>query len=322
MKISVVVTVFNEEKSVGKLLKSLLGQTKKPDEIVIVDGGSADKTVEIIRHFQKKDKKIKLLKEKCSRARGRNLGIEVAKNDFIAIIDAGCTADKNWLKRITEPFKNKEVDIAAGFYKMLGETPFQKALSVFLGVLPPKFDVNFLPSARSMAFRRGLWQGIGGFPERLEDTAEDTVFNYKAIKFGAKFARVKNAIVYWKLPKTYNEALKKLYTYAKGDARAGIWWHPTQKLASHNIRIVSIFLRYFAGLALLILAFQHPLFWSVLILGLIFYSFWAFRKVFVEFSDWKAGLWGIVLQFSSDFAVMIGFLKGALIFPRYTNRHT
>lgn len=310
MKVSVVVTVFNEQRSAGQLIESLLSQTKKPDEIVIVDSGSKDKTVEIIKHFQKKDRRIKLLVEKCSRARGRNLGIEIARNNIIAITDAGCIADENWLKRIIEPFRNKEVDFIAGFYEMVGETPFQKALSVFIGVTPNKFDVNFLPSARSMAFRRGLWEGIGGFSERLENTAEDTDFNYKAIKFGAKIARVKNAIVYWKLPEKYKEAIEKIFNYAKGDAKAGIWWHPTKKLASHNIKIFLILFRYFVGLVGVILAFNYPLLWSFLILGLVFYTFWAFRKVYLETKDWRAGLWGVVLQFSSDLAVMRGFLSG------------
>jgi len=312
MKISVVVTVFNEEKSIGALLESLLGQAKKPDEVVIVDGGSEDKTVKIIRHYQKKDKRIKLLIEKCSRARGRNLGVDIAKNKIIAIMDADCIANLDWLKKITEPFTNKEVDMAAGFYKMKTATPFQKALSVFIGITPKKFDVSFLPSTRSVAFRKNLWERVGGFPERGENSAEDTEFNYLAIKSGAKIARVKNARVEWRIPNSLKIALKKFYDYAKWDAQAGIWWHPTKQLASHNIKVFSIFIRYFIGLALLILAFKNPLFGSVLILGLIFYSFWAFRKVFVEFNDWKAGMWGIVLQFSSDFAVMAGFLAGCL----------
>ena len=89
MNISICITTFNEEGSIGPLLDSLLAQTKKAEEIVIVDGGSTDKTVEIIRHYQKKDRRIKLLTEKCSRAKGRNIGIEIAKNEIIAITDAG-----------------------------------------------------------------------------------------------------------------------------------------------------------------------------------------------------------------------------------------
>ena len=146
MKVSICITVFNEEKSIKKLLESLLNQSKKADEIVIVDGGSKDRTAEIIRHLQKKNQKIKLLIERCTRARGRNLSVDLAKNEIIAITDADCTARKDWLENVTEPFTNSKVDVVAGFYHMIAENSFQKAESVFLGVLPSRFDMNFLPS--------------------------------------------------------------------------------------------------------------------------------------------------------------------------------
>ena len=110
MKVSICITVLNEEKSIRVLIESILKQSKKPDEVVIVDGGSTDKTVKIIRHLQKKDRRIKLLEEKCSRSEGRNLAVELAKNDAIIMTDAGCIAKKHWLKRLAESFKNEEID--------------------------------------------------------------------------------------------------------------------------------------------------------------------------------------------------------------------
>jgi len=310
MKVSVVITVFNEERSIAKLLKSLQFQTIRPDEIVIVDGGSRDKVIEIVRHFQKKDKRIKLLVEKCSRAKGRNIGVDIARNEIIAITDAGCIVHKRWLERIIKPFNNKEVEVVAGFYKMTGKSAFQKALSSYLGVLPSRFDVNYLPSTRSIAFRKELWLKVGGFPERLADTAEDTVFNYKIVQSDANIARVKKAIVEWGMPSTLKGAFNKMFYYAKGDAKSKIWWHPTKKLSSHNIKILFVFARYMMGLVGVILTFRSPLLWLVLIAGLFLYFYWSFRKVFIEFGDCKIGMWGIVLQFTSDIAVMTGFLAG------------
>ena len=127
MNISVCITVFNEEGTIAPLLDSLLNQSKKPDQIIIVDGGSNDRTVEIIRHYQRKDGRIKLLVEKCSRARGRNLSVEIAKGDIIAMTDAGCLPAKDWLKKLTTPFNTKKVDVSAGFYEMTGNSSLQKA---------------------------------------------------------------------------------------------------------------------------------------------------------------------------------------------------
>ena len=309
MKISVCGTVKNEEGTIASLLESLLGQTKKPDEIVIVDGGSTYKTVEIIRHFQKKDGRIRLLVQKCSIAQGRNLAVELAKNDIIAMTDAGCIAHKDWLEEISGPFEHPEVDVSAGFYKMVGDTPFQKAASVFLGVLPSKFDINFLPSTRSIAFRKDIWELVGGFPELSVKTAEDTGFNFRLIKVGARIARVKSALVEWGMPGTIREFGKKIYEYVRGDAKSKIWWFSKKGLSSHNIKALSIFARYILGIGLILFFFRTPLF-PIIWLALATYIFWAFRKVFVEFKNWKVGMWGIILQFVSDFAVMRGFLSG------------
>ena len=312
MKVSICVTVYNEESSISDLLASLLRQMKLPDEIVIVDGGSGDKTVEIIRHYQKKDRRIRLLVEKCSRAKGRNLGVELAKNEIIAMTDAGCTADSRWLERITSPFNVEEIDIAAGFYKMFAKSPIQKASSVFLGVTPSKFNMSFLPSTRSIAFRKKAWEAIGGFPEQKGNSAEDTDFNYKAIKLGMKFARVKNAIVEWGIPETLKETMRKLYSYSKWDAKYGTWWHPVHKLSSHNIKVSLVFVRYILGLLLLVLGLKNILLWNVLLIALVLYILWSFKKVYSQFGDWRAGLWGVLLQFGADLAVMTGFVAGTI----------
>lgn len=315
MNISICITTLNEESSIGKLLDSLLVQTKKADEIIIVDGGSTDKTLEIIRHYQKKVSYIKLLKEKCTRARGRNLGVEIARNEIIAITDAGCVAHLNWLDEITRPFKighppgdlaatlreSSGVDIAAGFYRMVGEAPFQKAAAVFLGTTPDKFDNSFLPSTRSMGFRKSVWEKIGGFPEEIKNSAEDTYFNYQALKFGVKYARVKSAVVEWGMPESMAEFGRKIYDYAKWDAKTKIFIYPQKGLTSHNVKAVLVILRYLLGLILLILGISQPVLLVILVILFLLYLVHAFRK---------AGAWGIPLQIISDFAVMLGFLYG------------
>ena len=310
MKTSLCITVFNESEAINLLLKSISKQTTIPAEMVIVDGGSTDRTIDIIKKYQKKDKRIKLLLAKCSRSEGRNMAVDSALNDIIAMTDAGCVADKYWLERITAPFENKNIDIVAGFYKMVGDTPFQKAASVYLGVLPKDFNVRFLPSTRSMAFTRGAYDAVGGFPEDLDDTAEDTMFNYNALNKGLVFTRVKNAVVRWGMPRTIGEFSKKISNYAKGDVKSKIWKHPLPNYTSHNVKVLKLILRYLIGTTLLILSLAYPLLLIVVISGLLFYSFWAFRKSFSAYGDIRVGLWGVILQYVSDVSVMAGFLRG------------
>jgi glycosyltransferase involved in cell wall biosynthesis len=313
MKVSICITVFNEEKSIAHLLDSLLMQTTTPAEIVIVDGGSKDKTVMIVKHFQKKDRRIKLLVEPGSCAHGRNTSIELARYPIIITTDAGCIADRNWVKRITDPFKHGNVGMVAGYYKMLSRNPLQKAMNSFHGITPDKFNPeSFLPSARSVAFRKELWERVGGFSEKLEKAGEDTLFFYNVVKTGTRIVRVKDAVVIWIEPASFTlmDSIKKFYQYAKGDAQAGIWWHPTQQLSSHNIKISLIFLRYILGIVMIILSVLFPFLWYFVFGILILYIFWAFRKVYLTYKDFRAGLWGIVVQISSDISVMMGFVIG------------
>lgn len=293
-------------------MDALLTQSTKPNEIVVVDSNSTDKTRVILGYYQKKDRRVRVLTQSSSRAEARNLAVEIAKNDIILMTDAGCVPDKDWVKNITKPFKNKNVDMVAGFYKMTAESDFQKATSVYLGTKPKDFDIHFLPSTRSVAFRRRLWQKIGGFPEKLKDTAEDTIFNYKAVKSKARIARVKDAIVEWGMPGALEEFFKKIFKYAKGDAQTKLFWDPSKRLTSHNIKAIFVLVRYLAGFALLVLAFRYPLLWVLVVTLLFFYIFWAFRKVYSYERDLKVAYWGVALQFTADFAVMSGFLRGII----------
>ncbi len=312
MNISICIITLNEEGVIASLLDSLLNQSKKAKEIIIVDGGSKDKTIEIIHHYQKKYGGIKLLVEKSTRAQGRNIGVDIAEGDVIATTDAGCVADKNWLKKITAPFLTGRVDVSAGFYRMTGGSALQKAESVYLGVRPGKFNNRFLPSSRSLAFTKKIWEELGGFPENLEGTVEDTMFNKKLIKTGAKISRVKDATVEWGMPDKLSEFFNKVFGYARGDALTKIWLFPGKGLESHNIKALFIMFRYVLGLTILVLSFKYHVLLPALIVLFLLYLIWAYRKVFLEFGDWKVALWGPIIQITSDMAVIGGFLSGIL----------
>ena len=288
MKISVCLTLYNEERSVEKLLLSLLAQSREPDEIVVVDGGSSDGTVRTVRRLQKEHKKIKLFVKKSTRTKGRNLAVTLSKNEVVAITDGDCVAHKDWLEKITAPFEDKGVDMVAGFYNMKADSKVKEAIRPFIGVTPEKFDSRrFLPSTRSIAFRKRLWKKLGGFPDTGKNSAEDTEFNYLAVKRGAKIARVKGALVDWEVPGLF-EALKKFYLYAKWDAQ-------TSRLSRHNVHVLSVFARYAVGVSLFLI------FPSFAVLLVTFYFLWAYKK---------AGIMGIPLQFLVDGAVMAGFFSG------------
>jgi len=221
--VSLLLTVLNEESTIGALLDSVLEQTKKPDELVIVDGGSRDRTLEIIREYREKFSRVGVqlilrVHPGASIARGRNLGISIAKGPYIAVTDAGCRLDRSWLERIIEPLVAGRADLVGGFFLPVARTRFQRVLTSLTTSRSP--TPNFLPSSRSVAFTKALWEKVGGYPEYLP-WGEDTLFDRLCLEAGARYEVVADAIVYWEVRPTFRAALKQYFRYAFGDGLSG-----------------------------------------------------------------------------------------------------
>ena len=139
------------------------------------------------------------------------------------------------------------------------------------------------------------------------------MFNYKLLKSGVKLARVKTAIVEWGMPVDIKEFFWKVFDYAKGDAKSKIWIFPGKSLTSHNIKALSVVLRYLIAVILFFycLIVSPPLFvyWFICLFG---YFLWAYRKVFIEKGKVAVAIWGPVLQVVSDAAVIGGFISGII----------
>lgn len=304
MKVSVVVTVFNEEESIGKLLEGLLAQTKVPNEIIIVDGGSADITVQNISeacHFvvkvksQKYKAKVKIFIKPGNRSVGRNEGIKQARNEIIAITDAGCYPKKDWLEKLITPFENPDVHIVSGYYAGIARTSFEEAAIPYFLVMPDRAlrQTEFLPSARSMAIRKSAWEKVGGFPEEFSHN-EDLVFSHRLKEAGFSFAFSREAIVYWYPPKNLKEAAIKFFRFSLGDAQSGV----------SRPKVYLIFLRYFLGL------FAAMVYGQVAVWFLVAYVVWAISKNLRYVSSLQQAAWLVTIQIVSDICVMLGWIRG------------
>jgi len=88
--ISVIMPVYNRAEFIGEAIQSILSQTYKNFELIIIDDASTDNTLKVISEFTDDDDRILLLKNKKNEgvAATRNRGIEIAKGEFIAFMDS------------------------------------------------------------------------------------------------------------------------------------------------------------------------------------------------------------------------------------------
>ncbi|MBC8098346.1 MAG: glycosyltransferase, partial [Armatimonadetes bacterium] len=103
-KITLIATVLNEGDNLHGLMGSLCAQTRLPDEIVIVDGGSRDDTVRILHSYADRLPLRVLVEPGCNISEGRNSAIRAAQFEVIAVTDAGVRLSPDWLAQLAQSF--------------------------------------------------------------------------------------------------------------------------------------------------------------------------------------------------------------------------
>lgn len=244
--VSIVATVRNEGTTIGGFMDSLLAQSLPPDEIVIVDGGSSDGTLEVLHGYAERHA-VRVISQACNIAEGRNLGIAAASGARIAVTDAGCKVDPEWLREIVACFDaDLSADVVAGNFRFETHSAFEEA--VVLGTFPPDRDntpgATYYPSSRSVAFTKAAWDKAGGYPEWLY-AAEDTLFNIRLRQVGCRFVFCRSAIVRWRPRESWRALARQRFNFARGNGRVGIGTHGYLL----NLRIHCLALALLAGSA-------------------------------------------------------------------------
>jgi hypothetical protein len=223
--VSVTATVRNERASIQEVLHGLLAQSQPPDEIVIVDGGSTDGTAEWLDEAATRHPTVAVYHARgTSISQGRNIAIRHARGPIIAVTDGGTRAASDWLERLVAPLEeDPELAVASGFYQAAGDTFFERCLSTIITPQAPEIDpISFLPSSRSVAFRKAWWERVGGYPEWLRH-CEDLVFDLDLRRQGARMQFVPEAIVTWRARRTLRAFACQYFDYARGDGHALLW---------------------------------------------------------------------------------------------------
>ena len=296
VKVSLISTVRDAAPFIEAFLDSIRAQTRIPDEIVIVDGGSTDGTLDVLRAATD----VTLIEDPGANIpAGRIAAIRAATHDVIAVSDADCVLTPGWLAGLAGAIE-AGADVAMGSYQAIASNLFE-ACSAATHVPDPAelSEDTFMPSSRSVAFRREAYEAAGGYPEWL-DVGEDMYLDLKLRENGAEMVLVRDAVTQWRPRPTFEATWKQYGGYATGDALAGMW--PKR----HALRFAV-----YAALPFLLTRGWGR--WVVLIGG-VAYAFKPWRRAFSMLSnprDRAAALVGVPLLMAfTDVAKMAGYLRG------------
>jgi len=208
IKISVIIPAYNVEKYINRSINSVLNQSFKPFEIIIVDDGSTDDTKKILEKFN--DKIVYIYQENSGSSSARNLGIAKAKGDWIAFLDS----DDEWVATHLENFAKTlnlfpNVNWYGAPFRMLDEktkeTLFQAKkghlkengchifFEDYMAAFPPKAYL----SSPTMIIKKAIFDNVGGFNVTKKTAVDVDMWFRIALKYPQiGYSYKEGAIVY------------------------------------------------------------------------------------------------------------------------------
>lgn len=173
--VSIVIPAYNEEDAIEKCLESILDQTVKPLEVIVVDNRSTDATAAIVRAFAREHKdslNVRLLKQ--FDAQGiiptRDYGMARAKGEVLGRIDADSTLEEEWVESVADAFSDDEVAAASGpvvYHDMPAQNVGFRADNQIRSNLDKLAKSHRFLFGSNMAVRKSVWKHI--LPHLCED---------------------------------------------------------------------------------------------------------------------------------------------------------
>lgn len=208
VKASVIITSYNNSHNLEQCLSSLINQSYDQNlidlEIIIVDSGSTDNSIEILKRYKNKIKVILKPKyfSRFSPAIARNIGVKNSEGDILIFSDSDCIFPKNWVKDIIDCFKNPEIDCIIGnrepdrgyglgtfirrYDFILYSNKFRISKPLLINERNLQKDIPFvLLSGNNFAIKKEIWNRFKGMKSIFKNPAgEDIMIEIELIKGG------------------------------------------------------------------------------------------------------------------------------------------
>ncbi|MBQ7759550.1 MAG: glycosyltransferase family 2 protein [Acidaminococcaceae bacterium] len=233
LRVSIIVPVYNVELYLEKCILSLINQTYKNIEIILIDDGSTDKSGKICDEYCQRDNRIKVFHNKNNGvSHARNYGINNSCGDYIAFVDSDDYVDKKYVERLIGGIETEEYDLVVCRYFTIDYVRRKTIEHNINGTLTNKFYddyskiVNFIGGPVFKIYKSSIIKHNKlNFPENMS-YSEDRVFNNKFFRYVNKYKFIDEALYYYssrdnnslskiRNEKNYVSALYELYDLKK-----------------------------------------------------------------------------------------------------------
>jgi len=313
--ISVIIPERNEERYIERCLNSLTRQDypKNQYEIIVVDGISDDKTLEIVKKIQRKYKNIRILNNPRKIVPfALNMGIKNSKGEIIVRVDGHVEIARDYLSKCAYYLKKTKADCVGGKIETIGQGTFGKAIA---NVMSSKFagsefrysnKEGYVKTLAFGAYRKEVFDKIGLFNEKLVRNQDDE-FNYRMIDNGLKIFMTPEIKSKYYCRQNFSRLFKQYFQYGLYKPRV-LRIHP--KATSFKQLMPFIFVSCLLFLSVLYtfspdVRFLFYIFITIYILSLLFFSFLISKR-----TTFKYFFIYIVSLFLIQFGYGIGFLIG------------
>lgn len=228
MKYSIIVPVFNRPDEVDELLQSLVGQTLKDFEVVIVEDGSEKPCKDVCDKYAGKIDLKYFMKKNSGPGQSRNYGAERANGEYLIVLDSDVVLPEGYLKAVDDELRREPADAFGGpdcAHDSFTET--QKAISYSMtsffttgGIRGGKKKLDkFYPRSFNMGIRRDVYMRLGGFSKMR--FGEDIDFSIRIFKAGCKCRLFPEAWVWHKRRTDMRKFFRQVYN--SGIARVNLY---------------------------------------------------------------------------------------------------
>ena len=228
MKYSIIVPVFNRPDEVDELLQSLVGQTLKDFEVVIVEDGSEKPCKDVCDKYAGKIDLKYFMKKNSGPGQSRNYGAERANGEYLIVLDSDVVLPEGYLQAVDDELNREPSDAFGGpdcAHDSITET--QKAISYSMtsfftpgGIRGGKKKLDkFYPRSFNMGIRRDVYMRLGGFSKMR--FGEDIDFSIRIFKAGCKCRLFPEAWVWHKRRTDMRKFFRQVYN--SGIARVNLY---------------------------------------------------------------------------------------------------